>query len=509
MQATATSTTVAAHEAAGFTGRFTAGLRFVESTCVPHPLLPSDPLAGALAGDRGLALAKQELEQLVRDQGPGKHLRVPARSRLIDDTLEQEIARLQAAVRHGPDAHLDSDGPSGPRGSPPRPAPAAVSSRCRRCACQVVSLGAGMCTRPWRLPCLAGCAVFELDLPHIAATKTALLAEAGAQTSHTAHTLHTLHTGASSPSSSSRRSSDRDPCQGRKDDGDGGDGDGGCNPTASAAAASAAAGSVQQGQQQVGESGGPTGPPPLPQQQGQQQQEQQEEEETGRHRFPLLAASYVCIGADLSDAATTNNTAAAAGGGGGGISASGGGGGLAAALAGAGFDPATPTIWVLEALLYYMPLAAASELLCSLAGLSAAGSRLVVSCVDRELLEASWRGVPKGHVFADLWHFETEALLYDTRAFGECWQIDWTGQPEPEARGGAGGAAGAGAAAGAADAAGAEGASDPHQRRRRPLPASTRRLAKERLGADTYVALYGGSELLFVAGLRPQQQHQQ
>ncbi|GLC46460.1 hypothetical protein PLESTM_001877900 [Pleodorina starrii] len=501
----ATSAAAAAHEAAGFTGRFTAGLRFVESTCVPHPLLPSDPLAGALAGDRGLALAKQELEQLVRDQGPGKHLRVPARSRLIDDTLEQEIGRLQTAVRHGPDAHIDSDAPSGSPGSPPLPAPAPVSSRCR-CACQVVSLGAGMCTRPWRLPCLAGCAVFELDLPHIAATKSALLEEAGAQTSHTAHTLHTCHTchtGATGASSfSSRGSSDRDPCQGRKDDGDGCVGDGGCNPTASAAAMS-----VQQQQQQgqQGEGGGPTGPPPPP---PQEQQQQQQQEEAGRCRFPLLAASYVCIGADLSDAATTNNTAAAAAGASGGdTSASGGGGGLAAALAGAGFDPATPTIWVLEAVLYYMPLAAASELLCSLAALSAAGSRLVVSCVDRELLEASLRCVPKGHVFADLWHFETEALLYDTRAFGECWQIDWTGQPEPEAAGGAEGAAGDGAeGAGAADAAGAGAASDPHQWRRRLLPASTRRLAKERLGADTYVALYGGSELLFVAGLRPQQQ---
>lgn len=62
------STLDAVHEAAGFTGRFTAGLRYVESTCVSDPLISSDPLAGVLAGDRGLALAKRELEQLSRDQ---------------------------------------------------------------------------------------------------------------------------------------------------------------------------------------------------------------------------------------------------------------------------------------------------------------------------------------------------------------------------------------------------------------------------------------------------------
>ncbi|GIM10573.1 hypothetical protein Vretimale_14169 [Volvox reticuliferus] len=322
--------------------------------------------------------------------------------------------------------------------------------------CQVVSLGAGMCTRPWRLPRLASCDVFELDLPHIVRKKAELLREAGAQCT-------------------ARRAKPQD---------------GGCDgavsePAAAAAAASAAApiggnetvsgttdscpcGSRQHRKEE---------PSAAEQQQRQEQWQvgkEEDKEEQGkvgdqqRHTptpvFKLLAASYVCIGADLS---------------------AGKQGALAAALTDHGFDPAVPTIWVLEALLYYMPLAAASELLCQLAALSAPGSRLIATCVDLELLEASLKGVPKDHIFADLWHFEAEALLYNTTAFRDFWQIDWVGQPEPEA------------APGVA----ASSSPDPPGPPRR-LPASTRRLAKECLGADTYVALYGGSELLFAAGLR-------
>ncbi len=51
----------------GFTCRYTAGLRHIESTAVPQPLL-HDPLAGLLAGERGLQLAQQELEGLVAAQ---------------------------------------------------------------------------------------------------------------------------------------------------------------------------------------------------------------------------------------------------------------------------------------------------------------------------------------------------------------------------------------------------------------------------------------------------------
>ena len=146
---------------------------------------------------------------------------------------------------------------------------------------------------------------------------------------------------------------------------------------------------------------------------------------------------------------------------------------------------------------------------------------------------------PQGHVFAGLWHFEAEALLYDTDAFATRWAVDWAQQPPPpdeavpskdpggDEQAAAAEPAGPAAAEPAATPAGPDGpcsgadegsdvtpepssaaghppevqsgaAGAPHRR----LPASTQRLALERLGAETYVALYGGSELLFSAGLR-------
>jgi hypothetical protein len=57
----------ATHAAAGFTGRFVAGLRAVESEQVAQPLL-KDPLAKVLAGQEGLQLAEKELGDLVAQE---------------------------------------------------------------------------------------------------------------------------------------------------------------------------------------------------------------------------------------------------------------------------------------------------------------------------------------------------------------------------------------------------------------------------------------------------------
>ncbi|KAG2492901.1 hypothetical protein HYH03_008815 [Edaphochlamys debaryana] len=425
------------HEAAGFTGRYTAGLRYVESSCIPHPLIASDPLAGVLAGERGLELARQELANLQDDQGACKHLRVPARSRLIDDLLAAELGALRAeahraAVAAGAAAaaageeEADACGIPSPSGGAGDAGSASSFNSLfppGTAVCQVVSLGAGMCTRPWRLSCLANVAVIELDLPHIAALKQQLLAEAGAGLEH--------------------------------------------------ASASGSGG----------------GAPPA--------------------TYPLRAASYALIGADLSDLDLSGSGSQAAAADPGvavvptdsAVAAAGSEGSVAAAaaevpkalplpqaLAAAGFVPSRPTVWVAEAVLYYMPLKAASALLRLLASLSAPGSRLLATVADHELLEASRSGVPKGHVFADLWHFDTDELLYGSDAFGlgsgpgsgPTWEVDWetTGTshtPAPNVEG------------------------RPHGR---PLPPSTRQLAQERLHAQTYVALYGGSELLLAAKLR-------
>ncbi len=106
----------------------------------------------------------------------------------------------------------------------------------------------------------------------------------------------------------------------------------------------------------------------------------------------------------------------------------------------------------------------------------------------------------QGHVFADLWHFDAEALLYDTAAFRDCWQVDWAGQPDlaaPQQQ--------HQQQQPARDADGVVARDEAGARSPLRLPASTRQLAMERLGADTYVPLYGGSELLFACGLREPQ----
>ncbi|KAL6751803.1 hypothetical protein V8C86DRAFT_2769202 [Haematococcus lacustris] len=176
--------------------------------------------------------------------------------------------------------------------------------------------------------------------------------------------------------------------------------------------------------------------------------------------FPLLCGSYCMSGADLSCTS------------------------LAAVLSAAGFDPRTPTIWLLEALIYYMPLDAADSLLAAMATLSPPSSRLLLTCIDQELLEASQTQLPQSsrgealsgsngsseegttpvgprmeptHIFADLWYFHMDELL---------------------------------ASPGYKSWATLQG------------PASSKHLAASRLHADTYVALYGGAECIVVASRR-------
>ena len=58
----------------------------------------------------------------------------------------------------------------------------------------------------------------------------------------------------------------------------------------------------------------------------------------------------------------------------------------AASLRAAGHEPAIPTVWLLEGLLYYMPEAAVAALLRGCAAVSAPGSALVASCVNTPAL---------------------------------------------------------------------------------------------------------------------------
>ena len=125
----------------GSTCQFTAALRHVETTMVPSPII-TDNLAQHLCGASALALALKELQELQVQQGCSKHLRVPARTRILEDWLLEELRSLQ------PLQHVDGA--------------AAVEV-------QVVSLGSGLDTRPWRLSFPPGVSVHWIcmDFPEV------------------------------------------------------------------------------------------------------------------------------------------------------------------------------------------------------------------------------------------------------------------------------------------------------------------------------------------------------
>jgi O-methyltransferase involved in polyketide biosynthesis len=154
---------------------------------------------------------------------------------------------------------------------------------------QVVNLGAGMDTRPWRLP-LPGVHYVCVDQPDIMRLKKKLLAAAGAQ-------LGAAAAGGSDAAVT---------CTGGGDDG-GSDGGGG----------------------------------------------------SGGYRFPLTAATWSGVGVDLSVVP------------------------LAEALAAGGFLAGATTVWVAEALIYYLHLPQALRLLGAMAELSGPHSRLLATCMDR------------------------------------------------------------------------------------------------------------------------------
>ena len=123
----------------GSTCQFTAALRHVETTMVPDPIIV-DHLASHLCGSDALHLAVKELNDLRASQGPNLHLRVPARTRILDDWLIEELKAI----------------PTNSLGKHPVDV-------------QVVSLGSGLDTRPWRLAFPSSTAVHWIciDFPEV------------------------------------------------------------------------------------------------------------------------------------------------------------------------------------------------------------------------------------------------------------------------------------------------------------------------------------------------------
>jgi O-methyltransferase involved in polyketide biosynthesis len=244
-----------------FTCLFTAALRHIESAQVPQPVLV-DTLALHLAAcaPKALQLAQEELAGLHVAQGQGKSLRVPARTALLDHELTSHLSQLVSELQ--------------------QPQPGVV---------QVVSLGCGMDTRPWRLRPPPGCRVawFDVDMPSIARLKKERLAAAEAAT----------------------------------------------GPGRATAAADAS-----------------------------------------DPAFPLMYDSYCLMGANLATTSlsdvfmqrgSVNDQMSAP-----------------AVVSSVAFNPMLPTVWVLEAVIYYMPLDAASRLLQARAWLAIPQTPLTARSLD-------------------------------------------------------------------------------------------------------------------------------
>jgi len=120
------------------TARWTAAMRAIESER-PDALF-RDPLAGVLAGQSSVRGWKAEMEACITSQ-PHSRSHIAIRCRALDDLIIQEIEDM----------------------APAEPV-------------QVVSLGAGMCTRPWRLP-IPEAIWFEVDLPDIIRVKNRIIRE--------------------------------------------------------------------------------------------------------------------------------------------------------------------------------------------------------------------------------------------------------------------------------------------------------------------------------------------
>jgi len=124
----------ALEDGVGHTARWTAAMRAIEQQ-QPNPII-DDPLAHAFAGQSALDKWGPEMANMHARE-PGKKSHIAIRARACDDVIYEEI-----------DAMLPAE------------------------FVQVVSLGAGFCTRPWRLSCPeTDLRWFEVDRPDSMALK--------------------------------------------------------------------------------------------------------------------------------------------------------------------------------------------------------------------------------------------------------------------------------------------------------------------------------------------------
>ena len=124
----------------------------------------NDPLASCLAGERALHAARKF--QVAAPSGSDRQYKINARvmrARWFDDQIEASLDISPVILE---DMHADYVANTAVRGHIPK---------------QVVMLGAGMDSRPWRLRLPADVAWFEVDVQDVLEKKIALLKRCGAE----------------------------------------------------------------------------------------------------------------------------------------------------------------------------------------------------------------------------------------------------------------------------------------------------------------------------------------
>jgi methyltransferase (TIGR00027 family) len=114
----------------GHTARWAAALRAIEQDH-PYPLI-QDPLARTFAGESAIQKASPDINQFMASDDGSGHSHIAIRARAFDDILTEEVE---------------------------------CEHKFARDVVQVVNLGAGMCTRAWRVQLPTQTAWFEVDQP--------------------------------------------------------------------------------------------------------------------------------------------------------------------------------------------------------------------------------------------------------------------------------------------------------------------------------------------------------
>ncbi|WIA12651.1 hypothetical protein OEZ85_006301 [Tetradesmus obliquus] len=171
------------------TCRGVAAFRAVELLYNPAPIV-RDELSVQLAGPQYIDVIKKRWEEAVQrsgcDPAAPHHLLFAARARIIDDMVIQELQQLvahSAAAAAQPEAaHHPTARCSSPRKENHHHQQQQQQQQQKGDVClQVVSVGCGVDTRPWRLALPSCVAWFDVDQQPVISLKHKLLAEAGAQ----------------------------------------------------------------------------------------------------------------------------------------------------------------------------------------------------------------------------------------------------------------------------------------------------------------------------------------